>query len=143
MLFIFLYIYILYLYIYILKSVFVYTLDRLIRYYYRRTPAHSHSPAASSTKATKPSTSSSVIPPAAPVSPASWCSLSPPDASEERAASPWRPSGSPSGEQEAPGFADFMRGVRVFFYNMGATERKKLTRYLIAYPFISLFVCLL
>lgn len=30
---------------------------------------------------------------------------------------------------------DFMRGVRVFFYNLPASERKRLARYLITYPF--------
>ncbi|XP_056316116.1 chromodomain-helicase-DNA-binding protein 1-like [Danio aesculapii] len=33
----------------------------------------------------------------------------------------------------APGLADFMRGVHVYFYNMAATEKKQLTRYLITY----------
>uniref|UniRef100_A0A8C2JLP6 Chromodomain-helicase-DNA-binding protein 1-like n=1 Tax=Cyprinus carpio TaxID=7962 RepID=A0A8C2JLP6_CYPCA len=37
----------------------------------------------------------------------------------------------------APGLADFMRGVHVYFYNMAATEKKKLARYLITYPFTS------
>ncbi|ROL44491.1 Chromodomain-helicase-DNA-binding protein 1-like [Anabarilius grahami] len=40
--------------------------------------------------------------------------------------------------QGTPGLADFMRGVHVYFYNMAATEKKKLTRYLITYPFTSL-----
>ncbi|CAM4625932.1 unnamed protein product [Leuciscus chuanchicus] len=35
--------------------------------------------------------------------------------------------------QDTPGLADFMRGVHVYFYNMAATEKKKLTRYLITY----------
>uniref|UniRef100_A0A8C1QXQ4 Chromodomain helicase DNA binding protein 1-like n=1 Tax=Cyprinus carpio TaxID=7962 RepID=A0A8C1QXQ4_CYPCA len=39
--------------------------------------------------------------------------------------------------QGAPGLADFMRGVHVYFYNMAATEKKKLARYLITYPFTS------
>uniref|UniRef100_A0AAR2K130 Chromodomain-helicase-DNA-binding protein 1-like n=1 Tax=Pygocentrus nattereri TaxID=42514 RepID=A0AAR2K130_PYGNA len=39
------------------------------------------------------------------------------------------PSTSAQGE-EPFGLSDFMRGVRVFFYNMGATEKKKLARYL-------------
>ncbi|XDV35684.1 hypothetical protein PO909_005580 [Leuciscus waleckii] len=33
--------------------------------------------------------------------------------------------------QDTPGLADFMRGVHVYFYNMAATEKKKLTRYLL------------
>ncbi|KAI3369040.1 hypothetical protein L3Q82_026001 [Scortum barcoo] len=33
------------------------------------------------------------------------------------------------------GLPDFMRGVRVFFYNLSASERKSLARYLITYPF--------
>ncbi|XP_068175197.1 chromodomain-helicase-DNA-binding protein 1-like isoform X2 [Antennarius striatus] len=32
-----------------------------------------------------------------------------------------------------PGFPSFMRGVRVFFYNLPASERKRLARYLITY----------
>jgi len=40
--------------------------------------------------------------------------------------------------QDTPGLADFMRGVHVYFYNMAATEKKKLARYLITYPFMSL-----
>ncbi|KAG1938598.1 chromodomain-helicase-DNA-binding protein 1-like [Pimephales promelas] len=35
--------------------------------------------------------------------------------------------------QDTPGLADFMRGVHVYFYNMAATEKKKLARYLITY----------
>ncbi|TRY54630.1 hypothetical protein DNTS_001611 [Danionella cerebrum] len=36
--------------------------------------------------------------------------------------------------QGAPGLADFMRGVHVYFYNIGATQKKQLSRYLITYP---------
>ncbi|XP_043097824.1 chromodomain-helicase-DNA-binding protein 1-like isoform X2 [Puntigrus tetrazona] len=35
--------------------------------------------------------------------------------------------------QSSPGLADFMRGVHVYFYNIAATEKKKLARYLFTY----------
>ncbi|XP_027019191.1 chromodomain-helicase-DNA-binding protein 1-like isoform X1 [Tachysurus fulvidraco] len=38
-----------------------------------------------------------------------------------------------SGTTQWCGLPDFMRGVSVFFYNIGAAERKQLTRHLIAY----------
>ncbi|XP_060885970.1 chromodomain-helicase-DNA-binding protein 1-like [Labrus mixtus] len=44
----------------------------------------------------------------------------------------------PSAPVQSPGPAElptFMRGVRVFFYNLLASERKRLARYLITYPF--------
>uniref|UniRef100_A0A3Q3LX77 Chromodomain-helicase-DNA-binding protein 1-like n=1 Tax=Mastacembelus armatus TaxID=205130 RepID=A0A3Q3LX77_9TELE len=34
------------------------------------------------------------------------------------------------------GLPNFMTGIRVFFYNLPASERKRLARYLITYPFI-------
>lgn len=34
--------------------------------------------------------------------------------------------------------SDFMSGVHVFFYNMAASEKKTLSRYLITYPFTCL-----
>lgn len=43
----------------------------------------------------------------------------------------------PSAPLQSPGPAglpSFMRGVRVFFYNLLASERKRLARYLITYP---------
>ncbi|XP_037626982.1 chromodomain-helicase-DNA-binding protein 1-like isoform X2 [Sebastes umbrosus] len=44
--------------------------------------------------------------------------------------SPSSPLGSPPGPAELP---DFMSGVRVFFYNLPASERKTLARYLVTY----------
>lgn len=44
----------------------------------------------------------------------------------------------PSAPLQSPGPAElpsFMKGVRVFFYNLPASERKSLARYLITYPF--------
>ncbi|CAJ1059887.1 chromodomain-helicase-DNA-binding protein 1-like [Xyrichtys novacula] len=44
----------------------------------------------------------------------------------------------PSVPDQSPGPAElpsFMSGVRVFFYNLPASERKRLSRYLITYPF--------
>lgn len=42
----------------------------------------------------------------------------------------WSP---PQGPTELP---SFLRGVSVFFYNLPASERKRLARYLITYPFV-------
>ena len=36
---------------------------------------------------------------------------------------------------------DFMYGVNVLFHNVEETHRKQLTRYLVAYPLISIFIC--
>lgn len=107
-----------------------------IRYYYKR-PAPQSTTAALSTNTASPSTSSSVTGPPAPLSPSSSCSLSPRGPSEERAVS-LDASGTTWRGGEASGLADFMKGVSVFFYNIGATERKKLARYLITYPLNSL-----
>uniref|UniRef100_W5UIK8 Chromodomain-helicase-DNA-binding protein 1-like protein n=1 Tax=Ictalurus punctatus TaxID=7998 RepID=W5UIK8_ICTPU len=96
-------------------------------YYYKRTSSDSTTTAPSPTAAI-PSTSRSAFAPPAPVSPSSSCSPGPP---EEQAESP---EGSRSSQQDgASGLPDFMRGVCVLFYHVGATERKKLARYLIAY----------
>lgn len=104
------------------------SLTRIFRYYYKRTSSDSTTTAPSPTAAI-PSTSRSAFAPPAPVSPSSSCSPGPP---EEQAESP---EGSRSSQQGgASGLPDFMRGVRVLFYHVGATERKKLARYLIAYP---------
>ncbi|KAM9482671.1 chromodomain-helicase-DNA-binding protein 1-like [Clarias gariepinus] len=86
-------------------------------YYFKRPTSHP-TPAV-------PSTSGSGSGPPAQVSPGSSCSLSPPT-------SPEGPSTSQQGG-EASGLDDFMRGVHVFFYNVGAMEKKTLTRYLITY----------
>ncbi|XP_072540472.1 chromodomain-helicase-DNA-binding protein 1-like [Salminus brasiliensis] len=100
-------------------------------YYYRRSTSHS-SVKASHTSATGPSTSSSTSAPPASTSPRSSCSLSPCGSGEEPVEFPEGSNPSPQGEG-APGLADFMRGVHVFFYNMGASEKKTLTRYLVTY----------
>lgn len=42
------------------------------------------------------------------------------------------PSAAPHTPADLP---SFMEGVRVFFYNLAASERKRLARYLITYPF--------
>lgn len=86
-------------------------------YYYRRTNAQSSTAA--------PSTSSS-----APALPAS---LSPSSSSgfSGGADSPEHSSASSLGGRSD--FSDFMTGVRVFFYNISATEKKKLNRHLVTY----------
>lgn len=52
-----------------------------------------------------------------------------------------------SAPHQSPGPAElpsFMRGVRVFFYNLPASERKRLARYLITYPFrLGVFITVL
>ncbi|KAM6938744.1 chromodomain-helicase-DNA-binding protein 1-like [Lycodopsis pacificus] len=57
-------------------------------------------------------------------------SLPGPSAPLESLPGPSAPLGSLPGPTELP---DFMRGVRVFFYNLAASERKRLARYLITY----------
>ncbi|XP_031697567.1 chromodomain-helicase-DNA-binding protein 1-like, partial [Anarrhichthys ocellatus] len=52
------------------------------------------------------------------------------DEAEAEAPGPSAPLRSLRGPTELP---DFMRGVRVFFYNLAASERKRLARYLITY----------
>uniref|UniRef100_A0A7N8WZ55 Chromodomain helicase DNA binding protein 1-like n=1 Tax=Mastacembelus armatus TaxID=205130 RepID=A0A7N8WZ55_9TELE len=43
----------------------------------------------------------------------------------------------PEAQSHSPaGLPNFMTGIRVFFYNLPASERKRLARYLITYPFI-------
>lgn len=51
---------------------------------------------------------------------------------ETQAESPPGPSAPLGGPPELP---DFMRGVRVFFYNLAASERRTLARHLVTYPF--------
>ncbi|XP_036426586.1 LOW QUALITY PROTEIN: chromodomain-helicase-DNA-binding protein 1-like [Colossoma macropomum] len=97
-------------------------------YYYKRTTSHS-TIKASSTSTAGSSTSCSASARPASTSPRSSCSLSPTGSGDECREGP---STSAQGE-EAFGLADFMRGVHIFFYNMGATEKKKLTRYLVTY----------
>ncbi|KAI1899825.1 hypothetical protein AGOR_G00065750 [Albula goreensis] len=41
---------------------------------------------------------------------------------------------SSGGNGSSTGLADFMSGVHIFFYNIAASERKRLARYLITYP---------
>ncbi|KAG7228860.1 hypothetical protein INR49_008638 [Caranx melampygus] len=45
------------------------------------------------------------------------------------------PPSAPIGCRGTTDLPDFMTGVRVFFYNLPASERKRLARYLITYPF--------
>ncbi|XP_076870875.1 chromodomain-helicase-DNA-binding protein 1-like [Brachyhypopomus gauderio] len=96
-------------------------------YYYRRKTSHS----SATTSSTNPCTSASGPAPSAVDRPGPSSSLSPGDAGE-KAESPEVAGRSPQ-SGEAPGLADFMRGVRVFFYNVAATERKRLARYLLTY----------
>ncbi|KAK0146169.1 Chromodomain-helicase-DNA-binding protein 1-like [Merluccius polli] len=73
----------------------------------------------------------------APPPPQPSTSTSPPPA-PPRGAAPASPGGSAQGsDTEGPGGAtlpDFMKGVFVFFYNLPATEKKRLARHLITYP---------
>ncbi|XP_051987148.1 chromodomain-helicase-DNA-binding protein 1-like [Xyrauchen texanus] len=96
-------------------------------YYYRRAT----STAASTTYTTAPSTSHSACYPSASSSPRSLHSSSPQGKSEDPTKSP--KCSTESHGQSASGLANFMKGVHVFFYNMAAGEKKKLTRYLITY----------
>ncbi|KAL1272704.1 hypothetical protein QQF64_028566 [Cirrhinus molitorella] len=102
-------------------------------YYYKRATSHSSTVSSSTCNAT-PSTSHSASNPAASSPSGSPHSSSPLGNTEDLSKSPNLCSTSHEG-QGAPGLADFMRGVHVYFYNMAATEKKKLGRYLIAYPF--------
>ncbi|KAK2889292.1 hypothetical protein Q8A67_014667 [Cirrhinus molitorella] len=100
-------------------------------YYYKRATSHSSTVSSSTCNAT-PSTSHSASNPAASSPSGSPHSSSPLGNTEDLSKSPNLCSTSHEG-QGAPGLADFMRGVHVYFYNMAATEKKKLGRYLIAY----------
>uniref|UniRef100_A0AAR2L5H9 Chromodomain-helicase-DNA-binding protein 1-like n=1 Tax=Pygocentrus nattereri TaxID=42514 RepID=A0AAR2L5H9_PYGNA len=94
-------------------------------YYYKRTASHSTIKASSTSTAGSSTSCSASVPPAL-SSPHSSCSRSPSGSGDECREGP-----STSAQGEEPfGLSDFMRGVRVFFYNMGATEKKKLARYL-------------
>lgn len=94
------------------------------RYYHSR--AAKKSTAAASQSSTSAASTSSPRP-------QSHNSNSSADEAEEETCDP---SASPRGGGP-PGLPDFMRGVRVFFYNLPASERKTLARYLITYPFRS------
>ncbi|XP_058634927.1 chromodomain-helicase-DNA-binding protein 1-like isoform X2 [Onychostoma macrolepis] len=100
-------------------------------YYYKRTTSHS-STVSSTTCTSTPSTSHSASDPAASSPSGSPHSSSAFGNSEDLTKSP-KPSTISHKGQGAPGLADFMRGVHVYFYNMAATEKKKLARYLITY----------
>ncbi|KTF84994.1 hypothetical protein cypCar_00021035 [Cyprinus carpio] len=102
-------------------------------YYYKRATSRSFT-VSSTTCTSTPSTSHSSSDPAASSPSRSPHSSSALDNSEDLSKSP-KPSTISHEGQGAPGLADFMRGVHVYFYNMAATEKKKLARYLITYPF--------
>uniref|UniRef100_A0A8C2Q0F1 Chromodomain-helicase-DNA-binding protein 1-like n=1 Tax=Cyprinus carpio TaxID=7962 RepID=A0A8C2Q0F1_CYPCA len=102
-------------------------------YYYKRATSRSFT-VSSTTCTSTPSTSHSASDPAASSPSRSPHSSSALDNSEDLSKSP-KPSTISHEGQGAPGLADFMRGVHVYFYNMAATEKKKLARYLITYPF--------
>ncbi|XP_059426886.1 chromodomain-helicase-DNA-binding protein 1-like [Carassius carassius] len=99
-------------------------------YYYKRAPSSS-SIVSSTTCTSTPSTSHSASDPAASSPSGSSSALG---NSEDLTKTP-EPSTISHEGQGAPRLADFMRGVHVYFYNMAATEKKKLARYLITYPF--------
>lgn len=90
------------------------------RYYHSRTPKHTD-PAQATTSA------------AAPAPSAQPRLQSSPSFSQETAAATPGPPSLPQG----PTLPSFMRGVHVFFYNLPASERKRLARYLITYPFLA------
>ncbi|XP_066520471.1 chromodomain-helicase-DNA-binding protein 1-like [Hoplias malabaricus] len=100
-------------------------------YYYKQTASYSYLKTSSSST-TGPSTSHTASKPLASTSQGSSLSLSPSDSGEEPEECQKGPSTSAQCEKTS-GLADFMRGVHVYFYNMGATEKKKLTRYLVTY----------
>lgn len=89
------------------------------RYYHSRTPKHTD-PAQATT-----STASALSP--------QLCLQSSPGFSEETAGDTSGLSSLAHGPADLP---SFMRGVHVFFYNLPASERKRLARYLITYPFL-------
>lgn len=95
-------------------------------YYYRRGTSHS-STVSSTTCTATPSTSD----PAASAA-GSPHSSSPLGHNKDLTKSP-KISTTSHESQGTPGLADFMSGVHIYFYNMAATEKKKLTRYLITY----------
>lgn len=82
------------------------------------TSRYYHSRAPKSTAPPRPSTSAASTSPPPP--PALHNSHSGADESQDRTAL----------------LSGFMGGVRVFFYNLPASERKRLARYLITYPFV-------
>lgn len=90
------------------------------RYYHSRTPKH--------TDPAQATTSAAAAAPSA--QPRLQCSLS---FSEETAAGTSGLSSVPRG----PALPSFMRGVHVFFYNLPASERKRLARYLLTYPWLA------
>lgn len=108
-------------------------LDFFFSYYYKRTTSHS-STISSTTCTSTPSTSHSASDPAASSPSGSSHSSSALGNSEDLTKS-LKPSTVSHEGLGAPGLADFMRGVHVYFYNLAATEKKKLARYLITYPF--------
>lgn len=92
-----------------------FSLNSAGRYYHSRTPKHTDpAQAAASAASAQPRLQSS------------------PGSGEEDAAGPSGLSSLPQSPADLP---SFMGGVHVFFYNLPASERKKLARYLITYPF--------
>ncbi|KAI5109512.1 chromodomain-helicase-DNA-binding protein 1-like, partial [Silurus meridionalis] len=113
-------------------------------YYFKRADSHS-SPWSSSSSGSSPiastSRDASGLPAPAPVSPGSSGSLDPPGPSGVQPKGS-RESSSSSGQGgRAPGLPEFMRGVHVHFYNMEATERKKLARQPSLYTFLLNHLC--
>ncbi|XP_063056998.1 chromodomain-helicase-DNA-binding protein 1-like isoform X2 [Engraulis encrasicolus] len=85
----------------------------------------------SSPRGVSPSPPSSPSPPA---SPASWHSSSPEAKEQGQARGDGPEEASAAGHSSASfSLSDFMGGVHVFFYNMAASDRKRLARHLIAY----------
>ncbi|XP_041912235.1 chromodomain-helicase-DNA-binding protein 1-like isoform X1 [Alosa sapidissima] len=105
-------------------------------YYYRRssssTPSTSAHRPAGDQSVSPPAQTALLSPPDSPASPASQRSSSPGGAA--RGDGSVEPAG--SGHSTATttfSLSDFMSGVRVFFYNMAASDKKRLSRHLIAY----------
>lgn len=90
------------------------------RYYHSRTPKPTDPAQASTSAASAPSAQPRL--------------QSSPSFSEETAAGSSGLSSVPRSPVDLP---SFMRGVHVFFYNLPASERKSLARYLITYPFLT------
>lgn len=90
------------------------------RYYHSRTLKHTNPAQATTSAASAPSAQPRL--------------QSSPSCSEETAAGTSGLSSVPQGSVHLP---SFMRGVHVFFYNLPASERKRLARYLITYPFLT------
>lgn len=92
-----------------------FSLNATDRYYHSRAARNTAPTSAPSASATQPQITDGLT-----------------DETEAERPGPSAPPRSPAPSAPLP---SFMRGVHVFFYNLPASERKRLARYLITYPF--------